>query len=325
MPNIGEILNWFQENGQTILKNGVNVDQEINRPRAIDECTVSNISFLGVKYADTINEVLLATKCIIVFIDDAIVQPENLTQYSDIAFILSKDPKSDVILFCEYFLKYNDQKESESIDASALLAENVKIGKCVDIGANVVIEENVLIGDYCIIGPNTILKAGTELANYVEIGSCNVIGGIGFGYSQNKNGEYEQFPHYGAVILKDHVHIGNNTCIDRGSLSDTILYEGVKVDNLVHIAHNVKIGKNSLIIAQSMIAGSVTIGENCWIAPSSCIRNAVKIGNQVTIGLASTVTKNVPDNSTVLGSPALPIEEFVKLRKIQKKCLEENK
>jgi UDP-3-O-[3-hydroxymyristoyl] glucosamine N-acyltransferase len=121
------------------------------------------------------------------------------------------------------------------------------------------------------------------------------------------------------------VHIGNNTCIDRGSLSDTILYEGVKVDNLVHIAHNVKIGKNSLIIAQSMIAGSVTIGENCWIAPSSCIRNAVKIGNQVTIGLASTVTKNVPDNSTVLGSPALPIEEFVKLRKIQKKYLEENK
>lgn len=321
MPKIEEILNWFEENGKTIVKNEVNLHQQIDRPRAIDECTVSNISFLGAKYADKIDEVLSTTNCIIVFIDQVIIASHDLTQFSDIAFILSEDPKSDLILFCDYFLKYKTQKESESIDVSAVIAENVTIGKAVEIGANVVIEENVIIGDYCSIGPNTILKAGTELSNYVEIGSCNVIGGIGFGYSQNKNDEYEQFPHYGVVVLKDHVHIGSNTCIDRGSLSDTILYEGVKVDNLVHIAHNVKIGKNSLIIAQSMIAGSAVIGENCWIAPGSCVRNAVTIGNNVMVGLASTVTKDIPDNAVFMGNPAMPIEDFKILRKMQKESI----
>ena len=121
------------------------------------------------------------------------------------------------------------------------------------------------------------------------------------------------------------MHIGNNTCIDRGSLKDTVIGEGVKIDNLVHIAHNVNIGKNSLIIACSMIAGSVDIGENSWVAPSSTIRNAITIGKNTTIGLASTVVKSVPDNTTVIGNPAIARDDFLLLRKQQKEYLASQK
>ena len=154
--------------------------------------------------------------------------------------------------------------------------------------------------------------------------SNSVIGGVGFGYAQDElTKQYVRFPHYGRVIIHNNVSIGNNTCIDRGSLSDTIMHDGVKIDNLVHIAHNVKIGKNTLIIANAMIAGSVIIGENCWIAPSSCIRNGITIGDNVTVGLASTVTKNIGSSQTVMGSPAVSIEDFLKLREQQKFFLKE--
>src|SRR5690606_24694729 len=122
-------------------------------------------------------------------------------------------------------------------------------------------------------------------------------------------------------IIGNDVHIGHNTCIDRGSLSDTIIKGGVKIDNLVHIAHNVEIGENSLIIACSMIAGSVVIGANCWVAPSSAIRNAITIGKNTTIGIGSTVNKSIGENETVLGNPAIPLDDFVKLRKEEKERL----
>ena len=136
--------------------------------------------------------------------------------------------------------------------------------------------------------------------------------------------EYELFPHLGGLVIEDHVHLGNNTCIDRGSLKDTIIHQGVKIDNLVHIAHNVTIGKNSLIIACSMIAGSVVIGENCWVAPSSSVRNGIYIGDNTTIGLGSVVTKSVGADETVAGNPAVPLAELIKLRQLHTAQLAEN-
>jgi UDP-3-O-[3-hydroxymyristoyl] glucosamine N-acyltransferase len=208
------------------------------------------------------------------------------------------------------------------IDPSVTFNSNM-----VNIAANVVIEKDCVIGDRVSIGANSVLKSGCQIGNDCSIGSNNTIGGIGFGYELNEENTYELMPHIGNVyelneentyelmphignvVLKDHVEIGNNVCIDRAVLGSTLLEENVKVDNLVHIAHGVKIGKNSLIIANAMIAGSVEIGENVWVSPSSSIRQKLSVGDNALVGLGSVVVKNVQAETVVAGNPAKPFEK----------------
>jgi len=117
----------------------------------------------------------------------------------------------------------------------------------------------------------------------------------------------ERFPHIGGVQIEDDVEIGANTCIDRGTLGNTRIRKGAKIDNLVHIAHNVDVGENTAIIANAMIAGSTKIGANTWIAPSACLRDAINIGKDATVGLAALVTKDIPDGELWAGFPARKI------------------
>jgi UDP-3-O-[3-hydroxymyristoyl] glucosamine N-acyltransferase len=185
-----------------------------------------------------------------------------------------------------------------TIDASA------SIGERNYIGPYVVIDRNVVIGSDCILEPFVHLKANTQIGDRVKIKSGTVIGGSGFGYVQQPDKHWENFPHFGKVIIEDDVHIGSNTCIDRGALGDTILRKGAKIDNLVHIAHNVVIGENSLIIANAMVGGSTEVAENVWVAPSSALRNGIHIGPNSVIGMGAVVTKNVAEGITVAGNPA---------------------
>jgi UDP-3-O-[3-hydroxymyristoyl] glucosamine N-acyltransferase len=141
--------------------------------------------------------------------------------------------------------------------------------------------DNVIIGEYCSIGKDGYQYILDETTNKLI-----------------------KFPHFGNIILEEDVEIGNNVCIARGALSNTILRKGVKVDNLVHIAHNVDIGENTQIIAHAMIAGSVKIGKNCWISPSSCIKNQLTIGDNVLIGMGAVVINNVDSNCVMIGNPA---------------------
>lgn len=140
---------------------------------------------------------------------------------------------------------------------------------------------NVIIGEYCSIGKDGYQYILDETTNKLI-----------------------KFPHFGNIILEDDVEIGNSVCIARGALSNTILHKGVKVDNLVHIAHNVEIGENTQVIANVMIAGSVKIGKNCWISPSSSIKNQLTIGDNVLIGMGAVVIRNVESNSVMIGNPA---------------------
>jgi UDP-3-O-[3-hydroxymyristoyl] glucosamine N-acyltransferase len=195
-----------------------------------------------------------------------------------------------------------------TIAKSATILSDIET-KNVLIGENVVVEENVLIGNNVIIGHNTVVKEGTVIGNNVKIGSNNTIGGVGFGYEINELGEYELIPHIGNVLINDNVEIGNNTCIDRAVIGSTILGESSKIDNLVHIAHGVKIGKNSLIIANAMIAGSVEIGSDVWISPSSSIMQKLKIEDDSLVGMGSVVIKNVEKSTIVAGVPAKMIKK----------------
>ena len=125
----------------------------------------------------------------------------------------------------------------------------------------------------------------------------------GFGFVKI-NGEWQRFPHYGDVKIGKDVEIGRNTCIDRGSLAHTVIGDGTKIDNLVHVAHNVKIGKRCLITAGAILGGSCEIGDDCFIGIGALIRNGIKIGAGATVGMGAVVTKDVPEGVTVVGNPA---------------------
>lgn len=194
------------------------------------------------------------------------------------------------------------------IEPSACIASDCEVGSNVYIGHNVVIELDCRVGNGSRIGHNTVVMRGTQIGENVRIGSNCTIGSVGFGYEKDESGENILIPHIGCVIIEDLVEIGNNTAIDRAVLGATLIKKNAKIDNLVHIAHGVEIGENSLIIAHAMIAGSAKIGPNCWIAPSSAIINKVSIGTNTTVGIGAVVLKNIGSNDVVVGIPAKSIK-----------------
>ena len=196
---------------------------------------------------------------------------------------------------------------------NVLIGKNVKIGKNSYIGSNTIIESNVEIGKNCFIGSFVMIK-NSQILNDVFIQDGSKVGVKGFGFIplSNKN---LRTPHIGKVILNNGVELGANCTIDRGSLSDTVIGENTFLDNQVHVAHNVKIGKNCMIAGQVGFAGSSTLGNNVVIGGQAGVSGHLKIGNNVKIGGGSGVVNDLPSNSQVMGYPAIPLRDFVKLRK----------
>lgn len=220
-----------------------------------------------------------------------------------INYILCENPRNS---FRELLILFQDTEPSNLINIhnNSWVDKNIKIPEDIRLGVNVIIEKDVEIGKNTAIGHNTVIKKGTIIKDNVTIGCNCTIGGEGFGYEKTKDKLYNFIPHIGNVIISEWVEIGNNTCIDRAVIGSTYIGENVKIDNLVHIAHGVEIQKNSLIIANTMIAGSVKIGEDCWISPSSSILNKVTIKDNAVVGLGAVVLKNVDSNTVVVGNPS---------------------
>jgi UDP-3-O-[3-hydroxymyristoyl] glucosamine N-acyltransferase len=203
-------------------------------------------------------------------------------------------------LLLEFFIEEDNERE---ISQSAKINLDSDIGKNCKIGHNVVIEKNCKIGNNVTIGHNTVILKNTIIKDNVIIGSNNTIGSIGYGYEKDLLGNFQLIPHIGGIIIEEQVEIGSNTCIDKAVLGNTIIGFNTKIDNLVHIAHNVKIGKNCAIIANSMIGGGTTIEDNSWISPNVALRDNITIGENTLIGLGSIITKSVPKNEIWMGNP----------------------
>ncbi|MBA3899866.1 MAG: UDP-3-O-(3-hydroxymyristoyl)glucosamine N-acyltransferase [Bacteroidetes bacterium] len=217
-------------------------------------------------------------------------------------YIIVENPRK---AFRDILMKFfYPERKKDFISPSSVIDVSAKLGNNLFIGHHVIIEENCVIGNNVSIGHNSVILANTIIEDEVKIGSNNTIGGVGFGYEKDEQGSYALMPHIGNVVIKRNAEIGNNTCIDRAVLGSTIINENAKIDNLVHIAHGVIIGKNSLIIANAMIGGSTEVGENVWMAPSSSVINGIKIGNDSTIGMGAVVIKAVEENDVVVGNPA---------------------
>lgn len=319
MVKAKDIIDFLSQQSNGVLVKSGSLDQEIISPRNTVQAKPNQFTFINAKIGDKLQSTLSDVKAGILIIENQLWSDDLISLLAENVNVVSVENAKDALLFAAK--NFFPQERTNGIHPTCVIAKSAELHSSVSVSPNVVVEKDVVIGEGSIIEANVVIGRGTQIGNNVLIKSGTIIGGSGFGYVKQIDDSYEHLPHYGNVIIKDEVHIGSNTCIDRGSLSDTIIEKGVKIDNLVHIAHNVHIGENSLIIACSLIAGSVTIGKNSWVAPSVTVRNAVSIGDNTVIGLGSVVTGNIPPNETYLGVPAMHIDSYKKLRAIQKLSL----
>ncbi len=201
---------------------------------------------------------------------------------------------------------------SPYIGAFSYIGDNVKMGENVKIYPQSFIGDNVTIGNDVTVYAGARIYADCVIGNRCVIHSGVVIGADGFGFAPTEEGSYNKIPQIGNVILEDDVEVGANTTIDRATMGSTIIHKGVKLDNLIMIAHNVQVGSNTVIAAQTGIAGSSKIGENCMFGGQVGIPGHLHVENGVKISAQAGITGNVKENSVLLGSPAIPVMQFHK-------------
>jgi UDP-3-O-[3-hydroxymyristoyl] glucosamine N-acyltransferase len=242
--------------------------------------------------------------------------PEDEKLYADKCLIVTGNPK---LLFAKVINGATKSNINYSIHPTAVIHPEAIIAKHCSIGPYCIIGK-CEIGEQTILKGNCILYDDVRIGNNVLIDSGAVIGAAGFGFVREDDGTPVPFPQLGGVVIGDFVEIGANACIDRGALQDTIIGVHTKIDNLVHISHNVVIGNKTYIIGQCLIAGSVKIGDNCWIAASR-ILNKVCIGDNVTVGFGALVLTNIKSDQTYMGVPSMDIETYSKLQYQLKKMI----
>jgi UDP-3-O-[3-hydroxymyristoyl] glucosamine N-acyltransferase LpxD len=195
-------------------------------------------------------------------------------------------------------------RPAASIAESAFVHPSAKIGKDVSIGHNTVVGRDVEIGDRTRIFANVVVEANVRIGNDCVIKSGTVIGQDGFGIVKDEDGNNFRVPHVGGVIIHDGVEIGALNTICSGTIEPTVVEQYVKTDDHVHIAHNVRVGANSILTACAEISGSVVIGPRSWLGPNCSIMNNISLGSDVFVGLGSVVTKSLPAGAVAAGSPA---------------------
>jgi UDP-3-O-[3-hydroxymyristoyl] glucosamine N-acyltransferase len=298
-----------------------NPNAEVSKLSKIEEGVEGSLTFLSnPKY----NNYLYTTKATITIVNAAFF-PEG-----EITTTLIK--VEDAYLAFSKLLEFYDQAKGNKvgIEQPSVLSESAKygdnfylgsfayIGSNVVMGNNVKIHPNCFIGDNVVIGNNVTIFAGakvfsdTEIGNNCAIHSGTIIGADGFGYAPNQDGTFTKIPQIGNVIIEDNVNIGSCTTIDRATMGSTVIRKGVKLDNQIQVAHNVEIGENTVIAAQTGIAGSTKIGKNCMIGGQVGVAGHLTIGDNVRIQAQSGIGRNIKDGEIVQGSPAFGYNDFSK-------------
>lgn len=274
-------------------------DVEVEKTSTLDGIEAHSVIFAK-KYSEALAEKINLGPSDVL----AIVVPEYEGKIR-CSYVISNNPR---LSFIRVVTEFFTDRPAAIISPSAHVSPDVKIGESVSIGAGCVIEGDVTIGDSTILYPNVTITGKVKIGCCCVIKSGAVIGQSGFGYERDENGVPVAFPHTGGVRIGDNVSIGANTCIDRATIRDTIVEDNVKIDNLVHIAHNCIISTNTMIASESNMCGGVVIGQQCWISPHSSVLQHTEIGNNSTIGMGAVVMKKrVAANSVMFGNPAKTI------------------
>ena len=288
---------------------------EVSQFGKIEEAKKGEISFLAnPKY----EEFLYSTKASIVIVND------NLELKNKVQATLIRVPDA-YAAFATLLTKYQEIKaanlvgiqspsfispsaslgEQHFVGAFACIGDNVKLGDNVKIYPNVFIGDNVRIGNNVVLNPGVIIYADCVLGSHITVHAGSVIGSDGFGFAPKADGSYQKVPQLGNVVIEDYVEIGANTTIDRATIGSTVIRKGVKLDNLIQIAHNAEVGENTVIAAQTGISGSTKIGKNAMIGGQVGFAGHISVADGVKIAAQSGVTKAVKEqNITLTGNPA---------------------
>lgn len=209
------------------------------------------------------------------------------------------------------------------IGAFAYIADGVEIGDGCQIYPNVTVMDNVKMGSNCVLYPNVSVYHDCRLGNNIVIHSGTVIGADGFGFAPNQEtGQYDKIPQIGIVTIEDNVEIGANSCVDRSTMGSTYVRKGVKLDNLVQIAHNTDIGENTVMSAQVGVAGSTKVGKWCMFGGQVGVSGHITIGDNVLLGAQSGAPGSIKSNQTLIGTPPMPKMAFFKSQALLRKLPE---
>ena len=229
------------------------------------------------------------------------------------SYIKVRNPRLSLAKIISKYLVPSPQKRF--IAHSATISKSAVVGKNASIGAYCVIGEGVVLGDNTTINHNVVISKDTIIGNNCYIKSGSVIGEDGFGFDFEEDGTPIRIPHIGAVIIEDNVEIGAKCTIARGTLSNTVIKNNVKLDDQVHVGHNCVIGEKTVVTACAEISGGVEIGKCCWIGPNTSIMQKVKIGDGSILGLGSVITKNVAPNKKIMGFESLELKKLIIIKK----------
>jgi len=299
-----------------------NADIKVNTIAKIEEGQTGALSFLAnPKY----EHYLYITKSSVVLVNKSFVPAQKVE-----ATLIKVENAYEAFAS---LLRLVDQARprKKGIHATAIIEDTAKIGSDVFIGPYAYIGENCIIGDGCSIYPHVYIGDNTKLGNDCTINpgvkiyhdcilgdGCTihagtVIGSDGFGFAPQSESEFMKIPQLGNVVLEDHVEIGANVTIDRATMGSTFIRRGVKLDNLIQIGHNVEVGENTVMAAQTGISGSTKIGKNCMFGGQVGLSGHLKIANGTKIGAQGGILGDVKDeNTTIIGSPAIELRQFLK-------------
>lgn len=312
------------------LRDSSKANESIKDIATMTNAGVGEICFFYDKKAKAKAVEIKATACV--------TTPEMETLIpAGVVVLVSTNPKLSFLKLNQHF--YSEYQPKADISRTAKIAPSAKIGQNTFIGENVVIEEDVEIGENCVIEHNVVISRSCKIGHNCRIGvgaqiayclmgnDCYIYSGVrigldGFGFMVI-NGKHQRIPQIGRVIIGNDVEVGANSCIDRGAMDDTVIGDGCRIDNLVQIAHNVKLGRGCVIVAQTGIAGSCTFGDYVVCGGQSGFADHLTIGSGVQVGAQSGLMRDVEPGMTVMGYPAVPIKDFMRqtayLQKLSKK------
>ena len=287
-----------------------NPDAKINTFAKIEEGQEGAISFLSnPKYTPYIYE----TKSSVVLVNEDV----ELTQSVSCTLIRVKNAYECVAKLLQLYASMMPQKTG--IDPLAFVSKSAKIGENVYIAPFAYIGDNVTIGDGSRIFPHVTIYDGCKIGKNVTIHAGSVIGADGFGFAPNQEG-YDKIPQIGIVVIEDNVEIGANTCVDRSTMGQTIIHKGVKLDNLIQVAHNCEIGENTVMSAQVGLAGSTKIGAWCMVGGQAGFSGHIKIADKTFVGAQAGVISNTKGNGEqLIGAPAIDPKIFFKAQAVMKR------
>lgn len=305
-----------------------NPDIMVSQVSKIEEANEGSLSFVAnPKY----EEFIYTTKASVLIVNESLEVKQPVTP----TLIRVKDAYSGFTLLLEKYNEIVSRKGKSGIEQPSYIAKSAALGKDVYIGAFSYIGENVIIGNNvriypgCYIGDNVVISddsclyAGVKIYDGCSLGlrviihSGTVIGGDGFGFAPQKDGNYKKIPQIGNVIIEDDVEIGANTTIDRATMGSTIIHRGVKLDNLIQIGHNAEIGESTVIAAQTGISGSAKVGKYCMIGGQVGMVGHIQMADGTKVNAQSGISKSVQtENTTINGSPAFDYKTSLKSQAI---------